>query len=790
MRKIILCFVFCLLVVRHYGQCLSGIYTIGGAAPNYTTVQAAITDLKNKGVCGPVIMNIRSGTYYETLNIKPILGASLVNTVVFKSELNDSSLVTIGWSGTFANTILIDSADYVTFDKITIQTQTSSQTAVLLKNSANHITIKNCVIKALTSNSSGISRISGKSDFFTLKNSRIQDFSNGVVFASSAMFPVRDSGTVISSNQFISNYQTSIKAQYQKKISIEKNKITGPTSSSAGYYGILIDSSSIEYCRKNEISYNINAPHYSMKVSGCNGFAGIPMDISNNIMSGSSGYSLRIEKSHNINLIHNTIHNKTFSKAIDFISNTGVTNLNNIYYSFGVPIVYFDNNSQFIQSDYNLYFSNFNNPDLFYVDSTFYYSLTQIQDSVNLDLHSISQDPYFISPTNFHLSPNISPSNMGVPTSIATDIDEDVRNVSSPDIGADEFIRQGNQYDLRLMNLSTNSVTCLGDTDRIIIKVQNIGLDTVFNFKVNISVNNFTLSPVTITDTLIGSEITTYTVLPAYLFSYGNHNISATVSQPNNQLDQDLSNNSINNVILLPVKLSGTYIIGSAGADFLSLRQAFDTLHKFGICDRINLLIQPGIYTDTLTLKDVPGNFNNRIIVSAANGDSSSVILQDFASTNLNFHSIIGIAHSSNITFNKISFKAQVLNNLSLTSYYLVYIRNYTGFNPTIDSLVFTHCDFKGNNLTNDIIRMESNSKLYNFIINNNRFEDGDRAVLARFTQFSGCFKNNISINNLEGFNLVNNSVGDPNNPDSIIVSNNYIYNQIDVLDYNKRKEG
>jgi hypothetical protein len=765
-------------------QCLSGNYTIGGSAPSYSSIQAALTDLKIKGVCGPVTMNIRSGIYYETLNIKPISGASLVNTITLKSELNDSSLVTIGWNGMFTNTILIDSADFITLDRVTIQTQGSGQTALLLKNSANNITVTNCVLKALTVNSSGISRLSGKSDFFTLKNSRVQDFSNGVMFSSSAMFPIYDSGTVISNNIFSSNYQTSILLKYQKQISLESNKISTLTSSAGAQYGISIDSSKIDHCRKNEIIFPTNSPHYCLKISGCSGFMGVPIDISNNVMSGSSSYSFKIENSHNISLINNTIENKVMGTAVDFISNSGVVFLNNICKSNGWPVLNMNNTFQFIQSDYNLFYSSYTlgNVKIFKVDTTYYNTLTVFQDSVNTDSHSISQDPYFISPTNFHLTPNISPSDMGVPTSITTDIDGDIRDLNTPDIGADEFIRQGNQYDLRLMNVSTNSLTCFGDTDKVIIRVQNVGLDTIFNFKVNLSVNNFTLSPITITDTLIGAEIKTFIVLPSYIFSYGNHLISAIVSQPNNQTDQDLSNNTINNVGLLPVKLSGTYVIGSTGADFLSLRQAFDTLHKFGICDRINLLMQPGIYTDTLTLKEVPGNFSNRIIVSAANGDSSSVVLQDFIAPNSNFHYIIHIAHSSNITFSKLTFKQQGLNPLSTTSNHLVYIHSYGGpiIPVTVDSLIFSHCSFKGNSMTNNIIRMEFHSKVYSFIVNRNQFEGGQSAVYTGFTEYSGFFKDNICINQIEGFHLNNNSSGNTYNPDSIIFSGNYIINQVD----------
>ena len=44
---------------------ISGTMTIGGASPNYPTFAAAAADLVANGVCGPVVFNVRPGTYTE-----------------------------------------------------------------------------------------------------------------------------------------------------------------------------------------------------------------------------------------------------------------------------------------------------------------------------------------------------------------------------------------------------------------------------------------------------------------------------------------------------------------------------------------------------------------------------------------------------------------------------------------------------------------------------------------------------------------------------------------------------
>ncbi len=75
---------------------LSGPYTIGGAGPSYSTIQAAVTDLQAVGVSGAVVFNIRAGTYNEKILLGGnITGSSAINTITFKAENGDSSSVII-----------------------------------------------------------------------------------------------------------------------------------------------------------------------------------------------------------------------------------------------------------------------------------------------------------------------------------------------------------------------------------------------------------------------------------------------------------------------------------------------------------------------------------------------------------------------------------------------------------------------------------------------------------------------------------------------------------------------
>ena len=77
---------------------LNGTYTIGGTSPDYTTLSAAISDLNANGVSGPVIFNIRDGSYSGTSwmgSINNITGASSSNTITFRSQSGNKANVTI-----------------------------------------------------------------------------------------------------------------------------------------------------------------------------------------------------------------------------------------------------------------------------------------------------------------------------------------------------------------------------------------------------------------------------------------------------------------------------------------------------------------------------------------------------------------------------------------------------------------------------------------------------------------------------------------------------------------------
>ena len=98
---------------------LNGTYTIGnsGDYPNFT---AAVADLNLVGVCGPVVFNVdpASGPYLEQVSIDEIAGASANNTITFNG--GGSVLQYAATVSAERYTLRLNGADWIRFEDLTI----------------------------------------------------------------------------------------------------------------------------------------------------------------------------------------------------------------------------------------------------------------------------------------------------------------------------------------------------------------------------------------------------------------------------------------------------------------------------------------------------------------------------------------------------------------------------------------------------------------------------------------------------------------------------------------------
>ena len=193
---------------------LSGTLTIGGTSPDYASFNAAVTDLVANGVGGPVVFEIRPGTYPEQVTLPSISGASSTNTITFESSNGHSEDVILTYSpvdgpGNF--TLKLDGASYCRFRNMTIQTTGSTYARVII--------LKGYYNKFIGNRLIGI-RVSSDSDLFCLVDSYFNTDSyneftgNEFLYGSYGLYlsnaTVHEQGTVIEDNLFTDQYASAI----------------------------------------------------------------------------------------------------------------------------------------------------------------------------------------------------------------------------------------------------------------------------------------------------------------------------------------------------------------------------------------------------------------------------------------------------------------------------------------------------------------------------------------------------------------------------------------------------
>ncbi len=146
--------------------------------------------------------------------------------------------------------------------------------------------------------------------------------------------------------------------------------------------------------------------------------------------------------------------------------------------------------------DYNIYHASGNYP---YLSGQFgtqgqitatYSTLSQLQANLGGNQNSLNIQPNFISNDNLHLDPDMSHciSNKGTPiATILTDIDNQSRNITNPDIGADEFdatssllTPSGSSQFCKISSISSNTSMDFTDPNcKLVATITSIGTNPI-----------------------------------------------------------------------------------------------------------------------------------------------------------------------------------------------------------------------------------------------------------------------------------------------------------------------
>lgn len=719
-RGLVLSAILLFFSISLKAQCLSGSYSIGSTG-DYVQIKSAVDTLKKYGVCGPVVFTIAAGTYNELISIPLISGVSATNTIRFISTGAVSDVVIQNPSSSSSAapnyTIQLDGSDYISFENLTIKRSLQSQyaTVIDIRNGSDYITFKGNSI----SNSSvyWAEAILLSSPFSLDHHLTItgNTFTQGyaAIQLNGASNSQKEDGLIITNNTFIRQYSFVFSVQFSSNVNFSGNTLSSNNTSSffrSCMMGACTGSLKIQ---NNKIgTNNTYIPGTAFSLNGFSGSAADPAIISNNMVNISGGGSdnpISLSNSDYVNILFNTFKGLNSSGALIYSSsNIRFTNNLVISYSYAIKV---SPTSTLIESDYNdLYaysttqFASYNGTDC--------NNLAAWRTKSSKDLHSISIVPKFF-PDDLHVKYDVDLNDKGNYNALVPlDIDGEARDLSHPDMGADEFILPDNNLEFLALINPTQKI-CKG-TEPIKVALRNQGQNTVTSFKVYWKRNGVVQPPYNWSGTLLQGAYDTLTIDNS---NFGTDDSSYTIrvwlTDPNGQLDTDRTNDS-SLVYTTYTKMQGIYTIGGIAPTFKSFTEAATALTNRGICGPVTLNVRDGIYYENFVLNTLIGSSAiNTLTIQSESKDSSVVQLK----TALRIGECVRLLNCSNIHFRHISYES--VNGSDGTLKNVVYMKNCS-------SISFSNSCFKG--LPENVVVAELINS--NLSFRNNIFREGTTALL------------------------------------------------------------
>jgi parallel beta-helix repeat protein len=690
---------------------MQGAFTIGGANPDFNTIQEAVDSLQSIGICDTVTMLIRPGTYNEQISIPHIAGA-FGKQIIFTAENGDSSSVILQYNATHEDSnyvVMFNNTFALTWEKMTVNALGTTQAVVFeLRNYSAANTIQHCAIngKVTSSNSFTYACIFSRAqnNDNTFAHNTIQHGSFGYfheiippgIFIGLQENTGESRGTgggdpedyaernLINGNTFLNFGKSAIRTTWTKGMKIRDNYMHSDQANVWAMH-ILEDLDTLSIF--NNTVYIPNG-QYALHLSNVDPAPGHRALVYNNFFnvpgSNSTAIGTGLYNVNDLDFFHNTIriHNNSVS-AFPFYHTGGAIDsvYNNIFANTGNGPAIYTNSSFLNHYDYNNYHtfgsvlgtfgsSTYNAPDL-----------ATWQLYTGFDDHSISYNPLFVSDTNLHVRASLINGQGSPLLSSVTDIDGEIRDVLTPDPGGDEFEPVGT--DVAITQLLSPTLSCIAEQN-IEVVLANLGTDTLENVQVHWSLNGLTQDDNMFSLSLLPQGDTAHLMIGMNNFSsFQTDTLLIWTTMPNGVADLQPENDTLEIRFRLP--LSGPYTIGGSSPHFATIGEAVNTLNTYHTCGPVTFRIRDGVYTEQIAIDSIPTTSSiNTITFESESQDSSAVTIQ-FTPPNSTTPAVFLLKGTDFVTFRHLGFKA-------LPSGY----SDVLELRYSADHLTVTNCYFEG----------------------------------------------------------------------------------------------
>ena len=447
-RTVLITVLFTFLWCHGFAQPLSGTFTVGSGG-TYPTITEAVADVTAKGVSGPVVFRLKTGTFTEQVTIGAITGTSATNTITFEAESGNAQDVVISFAPTVANNYVIrlDNARFLAFRNFSVETSGTTYTrAIHAINSLNAITFEGLriTLPSTTSATEELGAIIARSSL----SSNIRFINNIITGGSHGILHIGNGsshspGVVFTGNTITNVHARPVYLQNIDGLIFNDNVITHTGASYSDYYGASIQNTSgyLEMLR-NRIT---GAVGHALYLSYCSGIESQPSIIANNFLHSNSNYATMhvFRGLSHTNIYHNSMHNTSSGAVLDFDRYQSLGNriVNNIFKGNTGYAMYFQNSglavNSIIESDYNNLFTS--GSFIARDGSPTYGTVDQWEGASGFEVHSVSYDPQYQSNTALYASgPGIASAGKNLLSVVDSDIDG-VARTGTPSLGATQF---------------------------------------------------------------------------------------------------------------------------------------------------------------------------------------------------------------------------------------------------------------------------------------------------------------------------------------------------------------
>nr|NQU92597.1 right-handed parallel beta-helix repeat-containing protein [Bacteroidota bacterium] len=547
-----------------------GIYTIGGDEPDYENFNDAVLDITARGISDSVTFYVRPGMYSEQITIPSIDGTSESKWVTFTSDPSKSDTAVLSYTDNEDNYVInLQGATYINIQNLKLISEgysnyESTYGRVITMSDCYYINIRNNRIIGvndpvyLSDDNAVIFAQNSFNQFVTFDGNRIEKGSYGIFFIGFGLGDDLILGTNISNNRVSGFYGTGMVLKYLGNPLICGNKVSDPASLAYDPVGIDLSYAQDGFrMEKNQVDIqSANGDIYGIWLKHCDNSDGVRGLMANNFISVSvgNGNTSGLSMFHcvDVDVFYNSINlygNGTgYSSCFEMdCFNSGIMFENEIFNNIlsntadGLGINYSEscNNNNYVDDcNYNAF--NISGTKIASFNGSDCTNLYSWQQASGFDANSIVTDPEFYSETNLHLTGFCV---VGKATAmeyiVDEDIDGDIRDIMTPDIGADEFEIPAADYDLSIylwdIFIKPFDVSTYAG-EPVTVTLMNDGIYPMSNTEVSYQVDEGDWVTETVSATIEPWDFYDYTFAEMVdLSSPGSYEIVAKLSNPQDQ---------------------------------------------------------------------------------------------------------------------------------------------------------------------------------------------------------------------------------------------------------------